>query len=77
MSFRHLSGPKKLKLLPDDVILVCLIKNGAFWLDTFMKHYSKLGICHFVFVDNGSTDDTLEYLRAKDKVTVVQSTPSG
>ena len=74
ISFRHLGGPKKLKLLPDDVILVCLIKNGAFWLETFMKHYTELGISHFVFVDNGSTDNTLNYLLSKDKVTVVQST---
>lgn len=74
LSFRHLSGPKHLQLQPDDVVLVCLIKNGAFWLKTFMKHYTDLGIRHFVFVDNGSTDHTLEYLSSKDKVTVVQST---
>jgi hypothetical protein len=73
VSFRHLSGPKKLKLLPDDVVLVCLIKNGAFWLETFMEHYTRLGIRHFVFVDNRSTDGTLDYLLGKDNVTVMQS----
>ena len=73
VSFRHLSGPKRPKLLPEDVVLVCLIKNGAFWLEAFMKHYTGLGISHFVFVDNGSTDDTLNYLMGKDGVTIVQS----
>jgi hypothetical protein len=74
ISFHHLGGPRKLKLRPDDVILVCLIKNGAFWLETFMKHYTELGISHFVFVDNGSTDNTVNYLLSKDSVTVVRST---
>src|ERR1700733_10581920 len=74
LSFQHLSGPKHLQLQPNDVVLVCLIKNGAFWLKTFIKHHTDLGIRHFVFVDNGSTDHTLEYLSSKDQVTVVQST---
>ena len=74
LSFRHLSGPKRLDLRPDDVVLVCLIKNGAFWLETFMKHYTHLGIGYFVFVDNGSTDDTLDRLSGMDRVTVIQST---
>jgi hypothetical protein len=74
LSLRLLSGPKKLALRPDDIVLVCLIRNGRFWLDTFMKHYTELGISHFVFVDNGSTDATLDYLRGRDSVTVVQST---
>jgi len=73
-SLHHLGGPKTLKLQPDDVVLVCLIKNGVFWLDTFMNHHMSLGVAHCVFVDNGSTDSTLDYLLSKDKVTVVQST---
>ena len=38
-----------------------------------MEHYRALGVRHHVFLDNGSTDDTVERLCAYGGVTVLQT----
>lgn len=50
-------------------ILICVIKNDIGKIELFFKHYRKLGIEMFVFVDNMSTDGTREFIcRQKDAV---------
>ena len=38
-----------------------------------MDHYRELGVAHCVFLDNGSTDDTVDRLCAYPCVTVLQT----
>ena len=38
-----------------------------------MEHYRALGVGHCVFLDNGSTDDTVDRLCAYGDVTVLQT----
>lgn len=45
-----------------DVILVCLIKNERKRIEDFLAHYRKIGIRHFSFLDNASTDGTRQFL---------------
>jgi hypothetical protein len=73
LSFRHVSGLRRLSLSEDDVVVVCLIKNGYFFIEYFLTYYQKLGISHFVFVDNGSTDGTIALLAGRQNVTVIRS----
>lgn len=74
LSFNHVYGPRSIEADKDDVIIVSLVKNGATWLRAFMDHHLSLSVSHFVFVDNGSTDDTLDILRDyPGYVTVVRS----
>jgi len=55
--------------------VVCLIKDGYPWLNAFLEHHLALGVAHFVFVDNGSSDATIDFLRRRSsRVTVVRST---
>ena len=42
--------------------VLCLVKDGMEHLPSFMDHYRRLGFEDFVFLDNGSSDGTLEYL---------------
>ncbi len=50
-------------------ILICALKNDIDKLPYFMKHYRERGIESFVFLDNMSTDGSLEYiLKQKDAV---------
>lgn len=50
-------------------ILICVIKNDIGKIELFFKHYRKLGIEMFVFVDNMSTDGTREFIcKQKDAV---------
>lgn len=44
-------------------ILICVLKNELEKLPLFLLHYRKLGIKKFVFIDNMSSDGTLEYLK--------------
>ena len=40
----------------DDIILVCTFRNEAMRLPYFLEYYRGLGVSHFLFIDNGSTD---------------------
>lgn len=42
-------------------------------MTSFLNHYRSMGVRHFVFLDNGSTDRTVELLCAQEQVTVLQS----
>ena len=46
-----------------DVLLFCTLRNEKVRLPYFLKYYRKMGVRHFLFVDNGSTDGSAEYLR--------------
>jgi len=43
-------------------ILVCCLRNELQRLPAFLAHYRRLGVQHFLFVDNGSTDGLQDYL---------------
>lgn len=73
MASRHLYGPRKVKLADDEVAAVCMLKNGAYYLDTLMAHHRSLGVKHFLFIDNGSDDGTIEQLEKYDDVTIVSN----
>ncbi len=60
----------------DDVLLFCTLRNERVRLPYFLKYYRKLGIEHFLFVDNGSDDGSLEYLREQPDVSVWTTTKS-
>lgn len=64
-SITRVHGPQVLEVAPDDVVLLAPVQNGAYYLDAFFAHYRAMGVKHFVFLDNGSTDDTLDRIRAE------------
>lgn len=72
-SVRHLHGPARLETRPGATIVVTMIKDGAYYLDAFFDHYRAMGIRHFVFFDNGSTDGSLARIAAEPGTVVVQS----
>jgi len=69
----YLYGKKKFSLKRDELGLVCLVKNGMGYIDAFLRHYRFLGVKHMVFVDNGSTDGLLEFLKDQEDVTVYRT----
>ncbi|MEX3315958.1 glycosyltransferase family 2 protein [Sulfitobacter sp. PS-8MA] len=71
-SLRHIHGPHRLQSAPDDVVLIALVRNGAYYLDRFFAHYRAMGVEHFVFMDNGSTDDTIERIKAEPGAVIDQ-----
>jgi hypothetical protein len=67
---QHLSGPKQIQLAPNEAAVTCLLKNGEFYLPSFIRHYSQMGFRHIFLLDNGSTDRTLEIAGSFDNVSV-------
>ncbi len=53
-----------------DILLFTVVRNEKPRLAYFLKYYRGLGVSHFIFVDNGSDDGTLEYLEAQQDVSL-------
>jgi hypothetical protein len=52
------------------ILLFCTLRNEIERIDWFLQHYRALGVGHFIFVDNGSTDGTRARLLAQSDCTV-------
>ncbi|MGY8662681.1 glycosyltransferase family 2 protein [Bradyrhizobium sp. UFLA05-109] len=70
---RHLSGPVELHSRPDDVIVISVMRNGGPWLESFLFHHRALGIRNFVILDNGSTDQSVDFLSQQPDVTLLRT----
>lgn len=55
---------------PLNPIVICVLKDEIIRIPDFLRHYRCAGIERFVFIDNGSTDGTLDYLRQQPDVDV-------
>jgi Glycosyl transferase family 2 len=51
-------------------ILISVVKNEITRLRDFLRHYRSCGIERFVFIDNGSTDGSVEFLCAQPDVDI-------
>jgi hypothetical protein len=70
---RHVHGPSAVPYGPEELLSITVVRNGTPFIDSFLEHHERLGIRHFVFLDNGSTDDTIDRLCAHEHVTVLQT----
>ena len=52
------------------ILLFSTIRNERIRLPYFLDYYRKLGVDHFLIVDNGSTDGTGEYLAQQPDVSL-------
>ncbi|SEP92597.1 glycosyltransferase family 2 protein [Thalassovita taeanensis] len=62
------------QIRPDDILAVIVQRNEAARLPYFLSHYRRLGVSHFLVVDNGSDDGSDRMLAAQDDVSVWRST---
>src|SRR5215213_1400862 len=69
----HLYGPEEIPYKDDELVVVCLIRDGEPWVRSFVEHYFTLGARHLVFLDNDSTDDTVSAASEYDDVTVIRT----
>lgn len=56
--------------IPPGPILVSVARNEAVRLPWFLDWYRRLGVVHFLIVDNASTDNTPDLLRAQPDVSM-------
>ena len=59
-----------------DILLICVLYNERVRLPYFLEYYRDLGVDHFLFVDNDSTDGSKEYLLGQKDVSLWSSNAS-
>ncbi|MBW4446559.1 MAG: glycosyltransferase family 2 protein [Spirirestis rafaelensis WJT71-NPBG6] len=72
-TIKHIYGLDKINYTIDELIVLCVVRNGELYIKSFIEHYLSLGVKHIVFLDNNSTDNTIEIARNYDKVTILQT----
>jgi glycosyltransferase involved in cell wall biosynthesis len=55
---------------PGDILLFATLRNEATRLPHFLDHYRRLGVSHFLVVDNASIDGSAELLAAEPDVSL-------
>lgn len=60
----------------DDILVFATLRNEMVRLPYFLDHYRRLGVAHFLIVDNDSDDGTAAYLADQPDVSVWHSAHS-
>src|SRR5215208_8387632 len=69
----HVQGAEEIPYKKDELVVLCLVRDGEPWVRSFAEHYFSLGAKHIVFLDNDSTDDTVSVASEYDDVTVLRT----
>lgn len=69
----HVVKRAAMSLDPDDVLLICVLRNASKYLPSFLAHYRSLGLRRFAFVDDQSEDETRALLLREDGVDIFES----
>ena len=62
--------PEKVGSVGDGVILLCVVKDDLERVQSMIPYYKKLGVQNFVFLDDGSSDGTKDFLISQNDVDV-------
>lgn len=73
-TIQHLHGLEEVVYDGNELAVFCLVRDGRPYVRSFIEHYLSLGVKHVYFLDNGSTDGTVEVAKEYENVTVFQST---
>ena len=72
-SIEHLHGPTEVTYDAEELVVVCIVRDGRPYIRSFINHYFSLGAKHIAFLDNQSADGTVEALKNHDNVTVLRT----
>jgi hypothetical protein len=71
--------PKKditARIKPGDILAFVVLRNEAVRLPYFLDYYRKLGVNHFIFIDNDSDDGLMDVLGSAEDCSVWYTTAS-
>ncbi len=71
-AIEHVHGPTDVPYDTDELVVICLVRDGELYVNSFLQHYTQLGVKHIVLLDNGSTDQTVSLARQYANVTILQ-----
>ena len=57
-------------------VLICVIRDEGHRMEFFLQYYRDLGVEHFICIDNGSSDDTVELLSGMEDVSLLSANGS-
>lgn len=67
---RLLHGPEIVQLKDDQIALIIVGRNVSYFLDYHIRYHLALGVSHIVYVDNESSDDSVEIVRQFPNATI-------
>jgi len=70
---KYVYGPRTIAYGDDELLVITVVRNGQLYVRSFLEHYRALGVAHCVFLDNGSTDGTVDALCSFPDTTVLQT----
>ncbi|MDQ1471873.1 MAG: hypothetical protein QOJ99_3353 [Bryobacterales bacterium] len=73
MNMTLIHGPGMIRLQPNQGVVTCVVRNGEFYLERFIQHYFEMGFRHLIFLDNGSTDNTIAIGKRHRNVSIYRS----
>ena len=56
LSVEHLHGPEEVAYGTGELVVVCLVRDGRPYVNSYVEHYFSLGAKHIFFLDNNSKD---------------------
>jgi len=68
---RHLAGPRSFQLGDWEVAAVCLGHNVSYFLPLFFEWHRAIGIERFLYIDNNSTDGSVDIAACQANTIVV------
>ena len=63
-------------LVPEAIVLVACVRDEMIRVAQFLDHYRRIGVDHFVIVDNASADGTAEWLEQQPDVSLYRTSQS-
>jgi len=57
----------------NEAVVLCVVKDGENLVQPFIEHYLQLGFQHIFFLDNGSTDSTIDIIKSYSQTTILLS----
>ena len=70
----HIVADRTAAMPGQAIILLCTLRNERVRLPYFLRYYRDMGVDHFFFVDNDSTDGSREYLAPQPDVSLWTTT---
>ncbi|WP_420383830.1 glycosyltransferase family 2 protein [Novosphingobium sp.] len=72
ISMVHIYGPKMSYLKHDQVALIILGRDVSYFLDYHINYHIKLGVSNIVYIDNGSSDNSIEIAKSFRNITIAK-----
>lgn len=69
----HVFGPKHVVCKENELVVVCLVRNGEYYVQDFISYYRGMGVKHIVFMDNESSDNTVKMISEYEDISLVQT----